>query len=313
VTIFQAGDIVSDLISYNSSLSSLTPYISPDQLAEIQQRKVEREEKKESAALVPVAELNSRQINDLNGYYNKTLDSIDQIRNPGLPSLEKLMKGRKTEQQDGGMDGLDALSSENAGQLQNAQEAKESDEVEKSKKAAKKGLDITVETYFSPLVRAGEVVTPGRDIAHFEIVVRGKDADKIDPEEVKQKAMRLVEKNSGKSMGIPGDGNLKADSQMKINFIAGGGKLEPGQRVLSVQGLDGKKPFESYMKEEGGDELEKARQYLRDNPDAPDSEEVKNRIAELEKERASGSLDFSLEENKESDDRDRKKKSPTAV
>jgi hypothetical protein len=300
---------MSDPIGYNGSLSSLTPYISPDRLAEIQQRKVEREDRKESAALVPVSEMTPKQVNELNGYYNKALDSIDQIRNPSLPSLEKLMKAKENRRDEGDEGDLDAASAENAAQMANSTKAKESDEAEKAKKAEKKELDITIETYFSPLVKAGDVVTAGRDIAHFEVVVRGKDSDKVDPEEVKQKAMRLVEKNSGKSMGIPGDGNLKADNTMKINFIAGNGKLEGGQRVLSVQGLDGKKPFESYMQEEGGDELERARQYLDDNPDAPDTDEVKKKIAELEKQRASGISDFSLEDNREDRNKDEKKKS----
>ncbi|GEM_PF-2613230 len=174
----------------------------------------------------------------------------------------------------------------NTGEAQKSQETK-----------GKKQRDINIETIFTPLVRAGDIVTPGRNIGHFEIQLTGKDADKLDnasKEQIKQDSMQLVEKGSGRSMGIPQDGNLPADSLMKISFIASNGKLESGQRVLSVQGLDGRHPFEAYMKSEGGDELEKAKKYLDDNPEAPDADQVKKKIEKLEKERAFGVRDFGL-------------------
>lgn len=188
------------------------------------------------------------------------------------------------------------------GEMKDSQETKD-----------KKQRDIQIENYFTPLVRAGDVVTPGRSIGHFEIKLTGKDVDTLDAasqERIKQDAMQLVEKGSGRTMGIPQDGTLPADSNMKIIFIASNGKLEGGQRVLSVQGLDGRHPFETFMKEEGGDELTKAKQYLRDNPDAPDADEVKKKVEKLEHERAFGVRDFSAvqsgDENPQ-DEVDRKK------
>ncbi|MDQ7821477.1 MAG: hypothetical protein RDV48_01645 [Candidatus Eremiobacteraeota bacterium] len=313
---------MNDPIAFNPALSSSTGQISPQDLAEIRQRQVERERRTDDAAsgsLMPVEQITPGNVQDLQAYYNKTLDAIDQIRYPGaFPNLdEKAVPQQGQGEENSGAE--ESLDTDPTGAVQNNVEAGETrpgveanapKDVKKTGKAKeKKKLDIEVDLIFTPLIRAGDVATPGRNIAHFDVQIKGKDADKVDQQAIKQSAMRLMEKNSGKSMGIPGDGNLKADSLMKILFIAGQGKLEGGQRVLSVQGLDGNEPFKTLMKEEGGDELQKAQQYLRDNPDAPDAEEVKKRIEKLEKQRASGVMDFSLEEPQEpEEEKDRNKK-----
>jgi hypothetical protein len=314
---------MTDALSFDPSSSRISPYGQRQEIAPARNQQVQ-EKLEETAGIQSMEQLHPARVNELQGYYNTTLDKIEQIKYRDFPDLEKLKKSdgdtkkdpKQAKEEQAKEEAKQAEAEEAAKQAQTEEDAKKAQQDQDAKKAKeeeekkKKEMDIKIEVFFQPQVRAGDMVTPGRTIAHFDVQVSGKDADKIpenEKESIKKKAMSLVEKNSGRSMSLPADGNLTADSNMKIDFIAGNGKLEGGQRVLAVQGVDGSKPFESYMKQEGGDELAQAKKYLKDNPDAPDAQEVKNKIDKMEKQQAGG-LDFSIE-----NDEEKEKKNKTGV
>jgi hypothetical protein len=312
---------MSDSFSIDASKSTISPYAQRQEVAPARTQQVQ-ERLEETSGIQAMEEMNPSRVNELQGFYNNTLDKIEQIKYGGeFPDLEKIKKSegddkkdpKKTKEEQAREDAKKADAEDAVKEAQTEEDAKKAQKDEEAKKAKeeedkkKKEMDIQIEVYFSPQVKAGDMVTPGRTLAHFDVEIRGKDADKLpsgEKEKIKKGAMSLVEKNSGRSMGLPDDGNLRADSNMKIDFIAGNGKLEGGQRVLAVQGVDGSKPFESYMKQEGGDELEQAKKYLKDNPEAPDAQEVKNKIDKMEQQRARG-LDFSLQNDEDDEKKDK--------
>ncbi len=98
-----------------------------------------------------------------------------------------------------------------------------------------------------------------------------------------------LEKMVSKSMGVPvtidADGQVRVQSQVKINSIAQEEDVEQGKTPMTVDNMSGLKPFEEFMKGQTGDEYSKAREYLAKNSEAPDADWVKNRVASLEKKR----------------------------
>lgn len=154
---------------------------------------------------------------------------------------------------------------------------------DKDKKENKwKKADINVDVMIDPKMKANSIAPQGREVAKFDMEISGADADKINAgakEKLRKNYMRLVSKEGGNQMSIPEDGTLKADTPMKMNFIANQGKLAPGQMVFQVQGLAGQKPFEMYaMQNEGKDKKELAKEYLEKNPQAEDAHEVRKMV-----------------------------------
>ncbi|MBI2266479.1 MAG: hypothetical protein HYU64_15165 [Armatimonadetes bacterium] len=145
------------------------------------------------------------------------------------------------------------------------------EDVQDSKKPAKTGKDDDKkkkkEMEFTPLAQSGDSLPQGGLIGQ----IRG--------------AGSLVNTETGDTMQIPSDGMMRADQDLKIDYIAPAGKLKPGQLVLRIQMSDGSKQGLAFLPNETGDkdkDVQNLREFLQNNPKASNRDELQGRLRELE-------------------------------
>ncbi|HPZ07144.1 MAG TPA: hypothetical protein PL110_03450 [Candidatus Eremiobacteraeota bacterium] len=151
-------------------------------------------------------------------------------------------------------------------------------------KNKKKRLDVNVDVFFKPDIEAPDVAFKEKAIGQFTVDITGKDRNRVDKDKIRRECLRVRETETGEVIQIPDDGIFRADKTMEMLYVAPEKKLEKDDLITLHKNRPDEKPFDVYMKAKGqNDKLSAGLRYLEKHPEAPDAEEVKEEISDLNK------------------------------